>query len=164
MKIVLGKPKRFGILRVSAGTDENQNQPTNTMSTTPRYKAVPSQVWIKKPGFEHVQAPARVSVYGSLPSPREAYEIKTEGWSIFDSKSNTYSNFFFGKRGIETEEEANAIIERLMTPPLTVGDWTLDNFKTYLESTLIPDLKETGMEATAEDFETALAFIRALAK
>lgn len=33
---------------------------------------------------------------------------------------------------------------------------TLGSFVTYLRETLIPDLKESGFEATAEDFETLL--------
>lgn len=32
-------------------------------------------------------------------------------------------------------------------------------FVEFLENTLIPDLKESGMDATAEDFETAVSFI-----
>ncbi len=35
-----------------------------------------------------------------------------------------------------------------------------EDFCAYLESTLIPDLEKSGLEATAEDFETAIAFIR----
>ena len=30
----------------------------------------------------------------------------------------------------------------------------------YLERRLIPDLKESGMEATAEDFENCLQFLK----
>lgn len=35
-----------------------------------------------------------------------------------------------------------------------------EQFTAYLEGALIPDLKESGMEATASDFETAVKFIR----
>jgi len=34
------------------------------------------------------------------------------------------------------------------------------DFIDYLENTLIPDLKESGRVMTAEDFETAVAFMR----
>lgn len=36
-------------------------------------------------------------------------------------------------------------------------------FVSFLEGTLIPDLKESGTEATAEDFEKAVRFIKELA-
>lgn len=35
-----------------------------------------------------------------------------------------------------------------------------EQFCAYLEGVLIPDLKDSGYECTAEDFETAVAFIR----
>lgn len=44
--------------------------------------------------------------------------------------------------------------------PLIVNDWTAEKFCSYLEETLIPDLKESGLDATAQDFETAVEFIR----
>ena len=34
-----------------------------------------------------------------------------------------------------------------------------DDFVEYLVTNLIPDLKESGMEATAEDFESAVFFM-----
>tara|TARA_R100000700_G_scaffold17252_1_gene23831 strand:- start:4438 stop:4575 length:138 start_codon:yes stop_codon:yes gene_type:complete len=34
------------------------------------------------------------------------------------------------------------------------------DFVEYLETNLIPDLKESGLEATAEDFETAVYYIK----
>jgi hypothetical protein len=36
---------------------------------------------------------------------------------------------------------------------------TRQEFCNYLRTTLIPDLRESGSEATADDFETALKFI-----
>ncbi len=36
---------------------------------------------------------------------------------------------------------------------------TRAEFCDYLRNTLIPDLRESGSEATADDFETALGFI-----
>lgn len=44
--------------------------------------------------------------------------------------------------------------------PLNVNGYTAAQFVDYLENTLIPDLKESGLEATAWDFETAVEFIR----
>jgi hypothetical protein len=38
--------------------------------------------------------------------------------------------------------------------------WTAPGFINYLENTLIPDLKESGSEYTAEDFETAVYFMK----
>jgi len=39
-------------------------------------------------------------------------------------------------------------------------DWEdKQDFISFLKHTLIPDLKESGMDATAEDFETAVYFI-----
>lgn len=37
-----------------------------------------------------------------------------------------------------------------------------DDFVDFLENTLIPDLYESGRDATAEDFETAVKFIKQL--
>ena len=41
----------------------------------------------------------------------------------------------------------------------TVNGWTRESFRRFLTETLIPDLLESGSEATAQDFETALAFM-----
>ena len=38
---------------------------------------------------------------------------------------------------------------------------TKEEYIAYLETTLIPDLRESGMEATAEDFETAVMLLKA---
>lgn len=38
-------------------------------------------------------------------------------------------------------------------------EWTKESFITYLRNTLIPDLKESGRDFTAEDFETAIHFM-----
>jgi len=37
---------------------------------------------------------------------------------------------------------------------------TREDFLAYLDECLIPDLLESGLEATAEDFRTACQFIR----
>ncbi len=75
-----------------------------------KYSLVPRQVFKRKPGFN---GPEYVSAFGALPSPIEAYELITKGFSVYDKKENTYSNYFFCKIGIETEEEGLAIIEKL---------------------------------------------------
>jgi hypothetical protein len=77
-----------------------------------RYIPHPAKVWIKKDSHAHIPGPKRVSIYGALPSPREAYEMREDGWSIYDSRSNTYSNYFKGKI-LKTEEEANTIAQEL---------------------------------------------------
>tara|TARA_B100000131_G_C17634774_1_gene417502 strand:+ start:144 stop:359 length:216 start_codon:yes stop_codon:yes gene_type:complete len=38
--------------------------------------------------------------------------------------------------------------------------WEREEFIWFLENTLIPDLKESGRHATAEDFETAVFFMK----
>ena len=45
-----------------------------------------------------------------------------------------------------------------MQPP----EMTLVEFIDYLEQTLIPDLKDSGSTATAEDFETAVYYLNQL--
>lgn len=40
-----------------------------------------------------------------------------------------------------------------------INGFTKDSFISYLTKTLIPDLKDSGRDATAEDFETAIAFM-----
>lgn len=37
--------------------------------------------------------------------------------------------------------------------------WTKLNFIEYLQETLIPDLRESGKDATADDFETCIKFM-----
>jgi len=79
-----------------------------------KYELVPRRFFRLKPEFiGKGVGPETVSFYGALPSPREAYEIAEKGFSIYDSRNNTYSNYFFGKIGIETREEGEDIIRRL---------------------------------------------------
>ena len=40
--------------------------------------------------------------------------------------------------------------------------WTRDSFITYLNETLIPDLIEAGLNATADDFRTSVEFVKQL--
>ena len=76
-----------------------------------KYTLVPRRHWKRKDGF--TGCPETVSIYGAMPQPREAYEIAEKGFSIYDSRNNTYSNYFFGKIGIDTQEEGENIIARL---------------------------------------------------
>lgn len=76
------------------------------------YTLTPRRYWQRKPGFSG--CPETVSIYGAMPKPREAYEIAEKGFSIYDKRSNTYSNYFFGKVGIASQEEGEAIIARLL--------------------------------------------------
>ena len=78
-----------------------------------RYELVPYRYWKRKDGFSG--CPARVSIGGALPQPREAYEMAESGFSILDNVRNTRSNYFFGKVGIQTREEGLAIIAKLET-------------------------------------------------
>lgn len=76
-----------------------------------QYEIHPRRFWKRKEGFSN--CPATASIHGAMPQPREAYEIAEKGFTIYDRKNNTYSNYFFGKIGIETKEEAENIIQRL---------------------------------------------------
>lgn len=38
-------------------------------------------------------------------------------------------------------------------------EWTREEFIDYLRETLIPDLRESGRDCTADDFETAIEFM-----
>lgn len=76
-----------------------------------KFTLVPRRYWKRKDGF--AGCPETVSIHGATPQPREAYEIAEKGFSIYDSRNNTYSNYFFGKIGIETKEEGENIIARL---------------------------------------------------
>lgn len=82
------------------------------MNNMPKYTAIPSHHWAKI--NPNIPGPARVSIYGALPSPASNYRIVEGGWSIRDNRAGTVSNYFFGKIGIATEAEANAIIARLV--------------------------------------------------
>ena len=76
-----------------------------------QYEIHPRRYWKRKDGFSN--CPATVSMHGALPQPREAYEMAEKGFTIYDRKNNTCSNYFFGKIGIDTREEAENIIQRL---------------------------------------------------
>lgn len=76
-----------------------------------QYEIHPSRHWKRKPGFSG--CPQTVSIHGAMPRPRNAYEIEEKGFSIYDRRNNTISNYFFGKIGIDTMEEAENIISRL---------------------------------------------------
>lgn len=77
-----------------------------------KYKAVQSPEWRLKDGVKGL--PARVSFYGALPSPREAYElVHKPSIEINDGGRITYSNYFYGKIGFETFAEAEATAARL---------------------------------------------------
>ena len=41
----------------------------------------------------------------------------------------------------------------------TIDGFTKRDFIDYLRNTLIPDLRESGRDATADDFETAIKFM-----
>jgi len=43
-------------------------------------------------------------------------------------------------------------------------DMSMHEFRDYLTKTLIPDLIESGMTATAEDFETAVGWMNMMEK
>lgn len=77
------------------------------------YEVVPARVYRLRPEFAGSGLAPRVSPYGAAPRPLEAYELAQEGFSVYDRKRNTYSNYFFGKVGIATLEEGEAIVARL---------------------------------------------------
>jgi len=77
-----------------------------------KYSLQPNRFWKRKEGF--TGCPERVSFYGALPMPKEAYELAEKGFSIYDSRNNTLSNYFFGKVGIATKEEGEQIIQKLL--------------------------------------------------
>lgn len=59
--------------------------------------------------------------------------------------------------------DGDVIVIQQMIPmqtPQRVRRWkSKEEFAAYLAETLIPDLKDSGSEATAEDFEVALAYM-----
>lgn len=62
---------------------------------------------------------------------------------------------------IRHEEKAHGRTKHSRVDHVTVkGKKAKENFVDYLEGTLIPDLKESGRTATAEDFETAVRYIK----
>ena len=40
------------------------------------------------------------------------------------------------------------------------NDWTKKDFIDFLQSTLIPDLRDSGLDAKADNFDTAIFFMR----
>lgn len=77
-----------------------------------QYEITPRRFWKRKEGFS--ECPETVSFYGAMPKPKEAYEMVEKGFSIYDTRNNTCSNYFFGKIGIDTKEEAEEIIKKLL--------------------------------------------------
>ncbi len=76
------------------------------------YTIIPNHIHRLKPDYRGLGLPARVSIYGAAPRPAEAYEMVTDGYVIRDNKSNTVSNYFYGKR-IHTLDEAQATLAKL---------------------------------------------------
>lgn len=77
------------------------------------YSLTPRRIWKRQPGF--TGCPEQVSVHGALPQPIQAYKMEEHGFSIYDSRNNTYSNSFFGKIGIKTLKEGEEIIKKLQS-------------------------------------------------
>lgn len=86
---------------------------TLATSAPARYSVIPRRFWALKAEFSHLALPKTVSLHGSLPTNPDAYEVVERGFSIYDAKRNTYSNYFHGKVGIDTREEGEAIIAAL---------------------------------------------------
>ena len=51
-------------------------------------------------------------------------------------------------------------VNDFVIPEPDFGDFTEEDFIEYLEENLIPDLKDSELFATAEDFETAVHFMK----
>jgi hypothetical protein len=77
-----------------------------------KYKAVKNPYHSLKAGLDGM--PKRVSFYGALPIPPEAYEVKYAPSIEMEDASGrvTYSNYFFGEV-IKTFEQASDIAEKL---------------------------------------------------
>jgi len=71
-----------------------------------QYEIHPRRFWKRKEGFSG--CPETVSIHGALPQPREAYEIAEKGFSIYDRKNNTFSNYSAGYASFsEAEKDSN---------------------------------------------------------
>lgn len=55
---------------------------------------------------------------------------------------------------------SDAIEWRKENGPTEEKIWYRKDFIWFLENTLIPDLKDSGLHSTAEDFETAVFFMK----
>lgn len=77
-----------------------------------KYKAVKNPYYSLKAGLDGM--PKRVSFYGALPVPQEAYEVKyAPSIEITDSRGRvTYSNYFYGEV-LKSFEQAEAVASKL---------------------------------------------------
>jgi hypothetical protein len=84
-----------------------------------------------------------------------------EGWDVLGGISchnRTELEEIIKEHGMRTN--ALAHLNERVPKTRKVNGWDKADFIYYLENRLIPDLKESGRDATAEDFETAVAFMR----
>lgn len=81
-----------------------------------------------------------------------------------DFRLGESGRFYDEKNGsvVSPLSECEAVQAKHRAKAEEIDGWECSaQFTAYLEGTLIPDLKESGLEATAQDFETAVKFIRA---
>lgn len=60
---------------------------------------------------------------------------------------------------LRAKEEIEHKLASMEVAAPKADDWTRETFLDYLEESLIPDLIESGSEATAQDFRTAIKFL-----
>ena len=77
-----------------------------------RYKAIPRTVYQRKPEYDESNLPLEVSTHGAPPHPLNAYTVEIKGYTILDTKENTYRNYWYG-RFTTTKEVAEEIVEML---------------------------------------------------
>jgi hypothetical protein len=103
-----------------------------------------------------------------FPSPGAAMDFafracdERENFGDGDWWDEFFSDFSPLGNGAWTQPEKGVGHFSDFPPPASapeVNGWTKERFTEYLRETLIPDLEESGSEATAEDFRTALGFL-----
>lgn len=93
----------------------------------------------------HSDKPLKVGAYGRLFRwPLDKFELET--------KLNDLTTSYYASKIIEWVESVTKGTS--MNPAQSFSD-----FREFLSETLIPDLRESGMDSTADDFETAVSYL-----
>lgn len=83
----------------------------------------------------------------------------------FNKILNRHAQFAAENGGVvllynDPRHDALKSMEKAMIPePTVLGVESKESFVNYLRETLIPDLRESGMNATADDFETCITYM-----
>jgi len=160
-EITIGEPTGLQPNAV-AKLDKDRRYYLEITEQVPEKPKAQSAIYYLGHTFDTLEVHTVVSINGDLEALSHGDEIPEQGVYCYSLYGHLPNHGVDCIGDFKTFEDACEIAVNLggrEQEPIVNG-FTKDKFVGYLENTLIPDLKESGMDATAEDFETAVKFIR----